>query len=155
MSEVVRLIFGDERLALDACSGQRTIAQATDVFSYIDSNFKNWGTDVRGEATPKTPVAVHELIEDANFAKMFGALADDPGKLVLTQDQIIQFVERHRNWLRQGGLPTFFLFRSDSEFFVASVLCCSGGRLEVYVRRFGCVRAWRAGLRLRLVVPQL
>ena len=155
MSNVVKLISGGTRLVLDACKGRRTIAEAKESFVYIDPNFKNWGTDVAGKATPATPVAVHDLVEDANFAKMFGALADDPGKLVLTQDQILQFVEKHRSWLRQDGWATFFLFQSGSEFFVAYVICDSDGHLGVYVGRFGVVSAWDAELRHRLVVPQL
>ena len=99
-------------MTLEACDGQRTIARAKPLFHYIDSDFKNWNTDVAGEAAPAMPVAVYETVKDANLAKMFGALADDPSRLALTQDQIIQFVERHRNWLRQDGWATFFLFRS-------------------------------------------
>jgi len=155
MSEVVKLISGEARLVLDACNGKKTIAQASDVFSYIDPDFKNWGTDVAGKATPETSVTVHEMVEDANFAKMFGALADDPSKLVLEQDQILNFIRKYRNWLRQDGWATFFLFQSGDEFFVAYVYRGSYGSLRVGVYRFAGVGAWSAGYRHRLVVPQL
>ena len=155
MSDVVRLISGGTQLVLDACNGQRTIAQASDVFSYISPDFKSWGTDVAGRATPKTPVTVHEVVEDANFAKMFGALADNYSKLVLEQHQIVNFVEKYRDWLCQDGLATFFLFQSGSELFVAFVRCYSGGHLEVYLCPLEYSRVWLADVRRRLVVPQL
>ena len=155
MSDVVVLISGGTELALDACDGRKTITQASGVFSYTDSNFKNWGTDVAGRATPATPVAVYEQREDADFAKMFGSLADDPSKLVIEQDQILNFIQKYRNWLRQDGWATFFLFQSGSEFFVALVCCFSGGLLGVRVLRLEYFLVWLAVLRYRLVVPQL
>jgi len=155
MSDVVRLISGGAGLVLDTCDGKRTIAEAENLFSHIDPDFKNRGTNVAGRATPETLVTVHEIVENVNFTKMFGALADDPSRLVLTQDQIIQFVERHRSWLRQDGWATFFLFQSGSKFFVALVNCYSDGYLRVSVDRLEYFLVWLAVLRYRLVVPQL
>lgn len=154
-SEVVRLISGSEGLILDACDGQRTIAQAIDVFSYIDPNFKNWGTNVAGEATPETPVAVYEIFEDANFAEMFGALTDDPAKLVLAQGQILNFVEKYGKWLRKDGWATFFLFRAAGEFFVVFIGTLFDGGLGVGVCQFEFDFVWSAGYLHRLVVPKL
>ena len=155
MSDVVRLISGGAELMLDACDGKKTIAQASGVFSHIDLDFKNWGTDVAGRATPATPVAVYEQREHADFAKMFGTLADDPSKLVLEQDQVLNFIQKYRNWLRQDGWETFFILRSRGKFFVAFVYCFSYGHLDMYLDRFKDSHVWSADYRDRLVVPQL
>lgn len=155
MSEVARLISSDEELVLDACDGKRTIAKAADVFSYIDSDFKNWDTDEPGRATPEMLVAVYEIAEDAHFDEMFTSINSDVSKLVLEQDQILNFVKKHGSRLRKDGCAMFFLFRAAGRLFVADVGVGSGGRLVVFVRRFEHDVVWFANCQLRLVVPQL
>ena len=149
-------ISSSEPLTLDPTDGTETIAQATDLFTgYIDSDFRNWGCDVKSEPTKTTQVFVHEMIKDGTFAQIFNGMSDDLNSLCLTQSQIIQFVKKHRKWLRTDGYGTFFLFKVGEEFFVAYVSFYSGGRLEVRVARFSYGRVWYAALRRRIVVPQL
>jgi hypothetical protein len=150
---VLQLVNGGERLMLDACDGKQTIARAKDVFSWIDSDFENWDTDVEGEATPEALVSVYEMAEDANFARMFTSLSGDVSKLVLTQSQIRNFVMKHKNWLRTNGYATLFLFKENDELFVALVGLFPGAFLGVRVRRFGYASVWDAAYWLRLVVP--
>ncbi len=153
MSDCVRLVSGGERLMLDACDGKQTIAKAQDMFSWIDSDFASWGTDVEGKPMPEASVSVHEMVEDANFAKMFTSLSGDVGSLVLTQSQIRNFVTKYRAWLRTDGWATFFLFQENDELFVASVRLDSGARLGIVVDRFGRAGVWFAVYQRRLVVP--
>jgi hypothetical protein len=152
MKERLRLISGTEQLILRPTDGQDTVAGATDVFSYIDSNFKNWGCDVEGQATEATPLQVYEMVEDSTFQNMFGGL--DVDSLSLTQAQIRQFVKRYPDWLKKGGNGTFFLFKVGREFFVAAVYFFSDGRLGARVRRFSLDRIFLAKKRHRLVVAQ-
>ena len=42
MNDRLNLISGDEPLMLDPTDGQETLAQATDLFRYIDRNFEDW-----------------------------------------------------------------------------------------------------------------
>ena len=152
----VKLISGAETLELDETDGKATIAKAKDTFpGYIDGDFKGWGCDVKSEPTQKTQATVHELIKDGTFAQIWNGMSDDLNSLCLTQPQIIQFVEKHRKWLRTDGYGTFFLFKVGNEFFVANVRFDDVGRLRVYVRRFSYDCVWYAGRRPRLVVPQL
>jgi hypothetical protein len=51
MNKRLRVISGREQLILRPTDGNDTLARATDVFSYIDSNFKNWACDVEGQGT--------------------------------------------------------------------------------------------------------
>jgi len=153
--EILKLISGGESPILDAVDGTETLYEAKDVFVYRDSDFKNYGVNAKGPATPKTSVRVYEMIKDASFAQMFGSLSSDVRKLCLTQAQIKNFVRNYRGWLRTDGWATFFLFESNSELFVASVSVDSDGGLEVDVDRFEDSSVWFAGCRYRLVVPQL
>ncbi|MDD4902842.1 MAG: hypothetical protein PHE24_06990 [Patescibacteria group bacterium] len=153
--KILRLISGGEILTIEGLDGQEYIGGAKEVFKgYIDDDFKNYGLNQAGDATPETAVQVHELIEDASFAKMFTSLTSDLDKLCLTQHQIKRFCVKYPNWLRQEGYATFFLLKMNGEYFVALVYVSSDG-LFVYVRRFERDDVWFAEYRYRLVVPQL
>ncbi len=154
-TEFLRLISGSENLILDACSGAEILADANDIFSYIDSDLRKWGADQKGQATAGTPVKVYEIEKDAMFSQMFNSLSNDPRRLCLSQNQIISFVNKYRNWLRTDGYGTFFLFESSGQFFVAHLFFFSVGTLRVSVARFGDSFVWSAESRHRLVAPQL
>lgn len=129
----------------------RYIAEASDIFYYIDSDFKNWGTDKDDNTPWHTTVEVKEITKDGTFAQIF----TDPEKMCLSQGQILEFCRNHKKELRQDGYATFFLFKALDEYFVAYVYVYSGG-LGVYVRRFSYDPVfWRAQCRRRIVIPQL
>jgi hypothetical protein len=151
MNDRLLLISKGEDLVLDQTDGQDTLAGSTDVFRYIDSNFKNWRCDVSGPPTKETPVRVYEMVTDSSFKEMFGGFGIELDSLSLTQAQIRQFVVRYPRWLKKGGNGTFFLTRVRSEFFIAAVYMFSDNRLGVRVRRFTLPRVFRAEKRHRLV----
>ena len=62
MNDRLNLISGDEPLMLDPTDGQETLAQATDVFRYIDRNFEDWKCNRVGRATKETQVQVYEMV---------------------------------------------------------------------------------------------
>ncbi len=151
----LKLLSGAETLMLDALDGKETLATAKEIFpSGIDGDFKNWGTNKAGIATKEQAVDVHELVQNATFAQMFGSLGTDLDKLCLTQSQIKNFCKKHPNWLRKDGYATFFLFKVEDQFFVACVSVDSGG-LDVDLGRFGYDGVWLAEGSHRMVVPQL
>ena len=152
---ILKLISGDGGIVIDAVDGSETLADANDVFGYIDSDFKNYGTDEPGIPTNKTPVRVHEIVKDATFVQIFGSLSGDLNKLCLTQAQIKYFCMKHRTWLCTYGYGTLFLFKSKNTFFVAGVGVNSGDTLEVNVDRLEDSHVWHAENRRRVVVPQL
>ncbi len=154
-NEFLKLISGDESLVLDECDGTEILADASDVFAYIDSDFRKWNTDEKGPATDAAPVRVYEMTKDGIYTQMFGSLSLNVRKLCLTQAQIKGFVKKYRNWLRKDGGSTFFPFESNGEFFVASVDVYSDGRLRVDVYRFGFGSVWDAEGRYRVVALQL
>jgi len=150
-----RIISGGEKLIIEPTDGSRGLADATDVFACIDADFKNYGADELGQPTAAMPVVVREMCKDANFAQMFDELNSDREKLCLTPHQIKIFVQNHRRWLRTDGYSTFFLFKSQSNFFVARVSFGFGGGLRVRVGQFGRSVVWGAEYRRRIVVPKL
>lgn len=152
----LKLISGAETLTLDPTDGTEVIAEAGSLFNgYLDSDFRNWKTNVKGNPTEAQNVQVHEMTKDGTFEQIYGGLGTDLNALCLSQAQIIQFVKNHRKWLREEGYGTFFLFRVGEEFFVANVYVSSGGSLRAYVSRFSHGRVWGAEGLYRFVVPQL
>ena len=156
-----RPISDGHLLIIPPNDGIRTIAQASDVFRYIDSDFKNWNLDVTSAPTPAQPVIVHEMVKDGDFKTIFSDHGDI-ARLCLTQSQIIGFVRIHKKWLRTDGYGTFFLFRKGDEIplsfenvFVADVRLFSDGGLRVHVYRFLPGHVWYAVYRHRFVLPQL
>jgi hypothetical protein len=153
---IVKLISDAETLELDPTNGKATIAKAGDIFrGYIDGDFERWGCGVESKPTRKTQVTVHEMIKDGTFAQIFNGMSDNLDDLCLTQPQIIQFVQKHRKWLRTDGYGTFFLFKIGTEFFVALVSFGDDGQLGARVGRFSDGSVWLARCRHRIVVPQL
>jgi hypothetical protein len=130
-----------------ALSGKKSIAKSK-IFSWIDKDFVNWGADKIGVKSKKQKLDVLEIEKDRTFRDFFSE------EQVLTQEQILYFIENCKDKLRDDGYTTFFLFKSGKDFFVARVHVYSGG-LDVYVFRFEDSRVWFADDRRRVVVPQL
>lgn len=128
--------------------GTRVIKNSK-LFNWIDSDFEKWQADKPGTPTEAVTLEVLEMDRDATFAQIMS-----PDNL-LTQDQILYFVEHHQNQLRDEGYSTFFPFKSGEEIFVAGVGFGSDGRLNVRVYRFSFDGVWYAGFRHRIVLPQL
>ena len=52
-SEFLKLISGNESLVLDAADGKEILADAKDIFAYIDSDLRNYGADEKGRRPKK------------------------------------------------------------------------------------------------------
>ena len=153
-ASIVKLISSAETLELDETDGKETIAEAKETFPGGIYALIN-DTNVKSSATEKTQVSVHEMIKDGTFAEIFNGMSNDLNSLCLAQSQIIQFVKKHRKWLRVDGYATFFLFKIGEDFFVASLFFDSHGHLGVYMFRFSDDDVWYTESQHRLVVPQL
>ena len=131
-------------------SSKPTLIKDSKLFSYIDSDFKNL-TDKEKVWNKETTLEVLEMEKDGTFKDFF----TDPDKMVMTQGEILSFVQNHKDKLRTDGYATFFLFKVEDKFFVALVRLYSGGGLEVYVRPFSDGDVWLTESLHRVVVPQL
>lgn len=152
----VKRILDEEEIVIAKTSGKENLAHADDVFTgWIDPDFVNYGCDVEEKPTVETLVEVFEMVENGDFARIFGGFNVSLDQLCLSQHQIKVFVKYHRDKLRTEGYGTFFLFKVGNVFFVAYVFVRSGGQLRVRVYRFSDGYVWDARHRHRVVVPQL
>ena len=83
------------------------------------------------------------------------ALPEDGDMPVLSQEQILYFVENNKDRLIDNYYANLFFFKVKDEFFVAHVNVYSGGNLHARVYRFPYDFVWYAEYRFRFVVPQL
>jgi hypothetical protein len=67
MNDRLRLLSGNEPLVLNPTDGEEVLAQATDVFRYIDRNFERWNCNIVGLTTKETAVQVYEMVRDSTF----------------------------------------------------------------------------------------
>ena len=141
-------------LIIDACDGVNVLADANDVFAYIDPVLKDLKADQRGSAFGKTFVEVYETQKAGTFTQLFGSLSPDLRKLCLTQNQIVCFIKKYRDWIQADGYSTFFLFILNNQFCVADVFYSDSG-LVLRVYDFDGSRIRRGGLAFYLVVPKL
>ncbi len=152
-STCLRPVPGVGTVLLPPCDGQRTIAKdGSAVFSFIAGDFsKFWNADEARTATPPARAAVLELYKGATFAGMF-SLAENPGALALTEDQMLVFCEKNREKLRTGLYPTFFLLKNIGGLFVAVVIACDDGLPKVHRREFSSDCVWTPAGHPRVVV---
>lgn len=150
----LELISGGQLLTVDAVDGNAILADAYDVFDYIDPRFKKLGADEKGVATEETNVEVYTLGKIETFSQAFCPFSFDLRRLCLTQDQIKNFVEKYRSWFCVDGLQKLFLFESKFNYFVA-IVSFIDGKLGVYPYRFAGRLIWFTSRNHRVVVPKL
>jgi hypothetical protein len=141
-------------IKIPALTPKDTITDS-ELFGWVDSDFKNYGINDHDFKTQRTTFAVLEMDTDGTFENMFSSISYDLDSMVITPSQILHFVEKHKDMLRTGGWATFFLLKVGRDFFVARVGFDEVGRLRVNVFRFSYDYVWGAEYRYRFVVPQL
>ena len=134
-------------ITIPPLSGKKLIKDSK-LFSWIDPDFVNYGASEAGSETEAGNFDVLELTKDMTFKEMFQE------NQAMTQEQILYFVENHKEKLKQDNYAIFFLFKSEGNFFVAYVNVNPDG-LNVNVNRFENSFVWDAGGGPRFVVPQL
>lgn len=146
----LKLLSGTENLTIEALNGKAITSEAKKTFQSGDF-FRNWGLDDSEIATAETKLAVYEITADVTFSQMFSSLADNLDRIVMTQNQIIQFCKEHATWLRPGSYANFFLIKKGGKYFVVDVYYDSGLNIQAY--NFDINYVWCAVDRHRLVVP--
>lgn len=152
--EFLRPAIIDEKIILDACDGNETIADAKKVFTAgIDNDFNNFKANETGAATEQTEVKTFDLVKNATISQIFCSFNTDLNKLCLTHKQIINFCKKFKQYFSKTG-ATLFLFKAYGLFFVAYVRVDVNGSLRICVDRFDYHHVWNADHFDRVVVPQ-
>ena len=139
-------------LKIKATSGK--LIKDSDLFSYIDSDFKNWNLNEVKESK-EINISVYEMNKNSTFKDIFESISTNLDSLAMTQGQIIEFCKNHKDELVKNYIRNFFLFKNNDDFFVAYVNFDRDGSLDVIVYKFSYGYVWLAGRRRRVVVRNL
>ncbi|MGC9611065.1 MAG: hypothetical protein ABSE68_02505 [Minisyncoccia bacterium] len=132
-NEIVKFI--GEPVVLRAANGMEVIANAEDVFSVIDTDFKECSTEF-GPGRKETPVQVCEVVKDSPFERVFTSLSSDLKKICLTQHQIKMFCREYAERLRGDEYGTYILFETVRGLSVATILAYPKGPSGIFGRNF-------------------
>jgi hypothetical protein len=149
----LKCISKGKKIILDPTDGKKTISRAKKIFTgSIGLYFDRWGLDVPDAPTEQTEVQIYKTIEEGTFKDLFSNFGKDHSCFCLKQSQIVQFCERHLDWLN-GGSGLFFLFNTNLNFFVAQAYQ-DHGNLYADVHHLLHERIWHPDERLRIIVPR-
>ncbi len=149
-------LYREEEIFVDECGGTKEsgLHYAGDLFTvYLSTNLKDWNLINPQKKMEKTEVKMFEMHKDGDYRTLFGSFSKDLEALCMTQAQIKNFCQMHKDKLRTNGYGTFFLFKEGNAFFVASVCFLDDGRLELRVHEFSFDYVWCACYQHRIVVP--
>ncbi len=150
-------LYCDEEIFVDECGGTKEsgLYYAGELFTgYLSSNLKDWNLINSQPKKGKTKVKVFEIHKDGDYSTIFGPFNKDPEALcIITQAQIKNFCQIHKDKLSTNGYGTLFVFEEDNKFFVAYVGFGDDGRLGFCIHKFSDDSVRYARHQCRVVVP--
>jgi hypothetical protein len=162
-----RLHLIDDTMSIDQCDGERTLKRADDVFASSKPSFLELDpVDLTKEEigldkiiwTYETPVEIYEMREHGIFSQIFSSILSDVRRLCFTQHQIINFVQKYREWLWKNNHEIFFLFESFGQLFVAFVYFGRNDSLRdrptLRVYRFSSTYFWEGNFHALVAIPK-
>ena len=119
-TKVLKLISDGDILKIMALDGARNIESSKDIFGAVVSVWEDsFLTDESNKKTYETEILVYELARDNTTLKMFGSLNENLKPLCLTQDQIIEYINKYKQYKNplHKNIINMFLFESNNKFF--------------------------------------
>ncbi len=147
----IHRLFVNDVIILDATDGTKTLVELMcKEEQWMPERFveklTEWGINLPGKATIKTPIAVYEIVKDGTFRKIFGNFFGNLSRCCWQQSQIVEFCLQHIDRFAPKGVSNFFLFtkagepilENESNLFVAglSVSGLTNTSLRVSIERF-------------------
>lgn len=128
----------------------KLLKEETKLFTYIDSDFENWGVD---DGIKTTGVKLKAIKQDKDFVfkDVFNTETD-----CVSQSDIIDWINENQEDIKKVDTwkSYFFLLKNSNEkFFVASMYVYSDGSVYVHVYDLPPDDEWRASSGHRIVVP--
>lgn len=149
-SSVLQYISDGQEIIIPPCDGREKFGQTKKVFVTVAKKLTGREVIQNDEPTDATPVAVHQLIDDATFAQMFLSKEE----VLFTEMQIIEFSKVYPNWLQTGDGATFLLFKDNKEITVATIFVNPNKTLWLDYRDFYSSTIWKEKNGHRIVIPK-
>jgi len=118
---LVQRILEEQTIIIGPLDGVRRIAglAGQNLFAHIDIAFiaafkENAEKKTVNRPTPQTNFEVHEQVGEATFKSLFAKVNKDLKKLAVTEDQLIELVERYRSLFYFGNYSVTDLLLAES-----------------------------------------
>lgn len=123
LTKILKLISSGDVLKIQALDGHRNIKSSENIFRHVFSDFLDLYSDESAEKTNETEVLVYELARDADVYKMFDSFNKDFGQLCLTQDQILEFIDKYKEYKipLDKHVIYHFLFKASGKVFYSQI----------------------------------
>jgi len=106
----LKCISVGHKLTIGPTFGLDTSRDAKDVFGETNIAYGNyWWLDVKSVATVEADFQVYQVVKDSTLKDLFGG--PDSERLSCTNEQMLEFCRKHREWLAKEGSGNIFLVR--------------------------------------------
>lgn len=138
------LALESDTMKIPSTDGSLLIQKATDVFGKVDEDFLK----MKGKMipAPEAKIKKYTLATSSTFEKMFESLGKTDLS-VFTEHQICEIAKDYASTLKQNSF-NFFLFRSNSDLYVANVSSYLGDSLQIRCYRLGQGGEYYAGAKI-------
>ena len=126
---------------ISACWGNEnnTLAKATNLISSISEDFADWGlVHKQPYAKPTDVMKVDIKGDNILFSEILHSLNICLDSMVFTQKQIIRFLERNPDAIRNGGTPNMFIFSKtvdgQEHYFLANIFLFGGELTSIPIK---------------------
>ncbi|MFA6341177.1 MAG: hypothetical protein WCX27_03020 [Candidatus Paceibacterota bacterium] len=151
----LKRIFAEEKIYIGATDGYASLANAINIFSSINFDFRELGLhNMCLPTNGRVAVEIFELVKEGTFEKIYGSFGKNRDRFCLTQSQIVRFCVEHTDFLKSDGTRNFFLFEDDNRFFVADV-CRFNDKWHIDVLKLLNSNVWCVEGKPRFFFPQL
>ena len=142
----VKFYSAIENLLIESLDGKMLLSDFTDMFRFIDPDFRLFDLDKPSPATEAILVDVKEFKSgDATLAQIFWQLSEDLEKIILTPAQILRFCLKFSKYLSQGDCGTFFPTKIGRKYYCFYLYSDDGYYLHVTRLKTDCFDYWSGG----------
>ncbi|MCX6788601.1 MAG: hypothetical protein NTZ36_01825 [Candidatus Jorgensenbacteria bacterium] len=136
---------------------EKSFSLSYDVFGNIDILFNFLGGLKLSNTTKKVDIDFYRMRKAHTFCEMLGLISKDLDSLCFTLGQIKEFARANRGWIMVVDTPTFFLFKHDGKYFLASVFAYSISSYQIGTNLFQVddVFIWPDNAKQLFIVPKI
>lgn len=151
-SGYLKPICEDLKLFIETCDGSKGLADATDLFTWINPNVRSTATWI---PTQKTRVEVYEILKKVQFMQILNSLKRGREGLFFTPHQIKKFVANNLGWLKDSKCDVFFFFEMNDEVVGAHPFFGKDYHVDLYFTQPNEKPLLLRGFMPRLIVPYI
>lgn len=126
LKDVLKLISTGDKIVVRSLDGTRTIQSSQEMFPNIFSDYLDHKIDSHIQATKETEVLVYDTVKESKIYDMFNSLDRDFEEMCLTQNQILEFIDKYKDYKipPDKHVVYMFLFKVKDAVF-CSQICLS------------------------------